>query len=161
MHVRRRLLAAATPLMLLTSCSAAVPVTAAQDATDPTCARIVLATPTRLGQDLDEVATTAQATRAWGTVAEPVVLRCGVPVPGPTTDRCVTVETSGGPSIDWLVVPDDAAATASTGWTFTTFGRRPAVQVYVPAAVAGTRSTSFLDELGPAMALAEQTGSCS
>lgn len=146
---------------LLVSCTPAVPVTAAPDATDPVCAQIVLATPTRLGDDLDQVPTTAQASRAWGTVAEPVVLRCGVPVPGPTTDQCVTVETPDGPSIDWLVVPDDAGATTSTGWTFTTFGREPAVEVYVPAAIAGTRSTSFLDQLGAAMALAQQTGSCS
>lgn len=151
----------AAPVALVASCSAAVPVTAAPNATDPVCAQIVLATPTTLGDGLDEVATTAQASRAWGTADDPVVLRCGVAVPGPTTQRCVAVDTRHGPTVDWLVVPDEAGATTDTGWTFTTFGRTPAVEVHVPASVAGTRSTSFLDQLGTAVSIARQTGSCS
>jgi hypothetical protein len=92
---------------------------------------------------------------------------------GPTTQRCETVTTANGPSVDWVVVQDDAGAPAATAtaatqpggapspgatpeaatdWTFTTYGRIPAVEVHVPAAVAAQRSTSFLDALGPAIA---------
>lgn len=143
-----------------------MPVTAGSAATDPVCAQIVLATPTSLGAGLDQVPTTAQASRAWGSAAAPVVLRCGVTPPGPTTERCVAVQAAGGPSIDWLVVPDDSTADAATvggqtSWTFTTYGRVPAVEVHVPASVAAARSTSFLDQLGQAISLATVERSCS
>ena len=45
-------------------------------------------------------------------------------------------------------------------WTFTTYGREPAVELHVPAAVAAERSTAFVDQLGPAVALTEQVRSC-
>lgn len=160
------MLLASAVLGALTGCSAAVPVTAATGATDPLCAQIVLATPTSLGDRLRQVPTTAQATRAWGTASAPIVLRCGVTPPGPTTQRCVSVQTPGGPAVDWLVVPDDPAADSSTAvggtsaWTFTTYGRVPAVEVHVPASVAASVSTSFLDQLGPAMSLARKARSC-
>ncbi|MGN8246065.1 DUF3515 domain-containing protein [Cellulomonas soli] len=146
---------------VLTSCTSAVPVEVAPSASDPVCAEVVLALPDELGDGLPALDTTAQATKAWGTPEDPVVLRCGVEPLGPTTDRCVTVETPGGPSVDWVVVPDeDATDAAETGWTFTTYGREPAVEVYVPAAVAGERSTSFVDLLGPAVWRTEQLRTC-
>ena len=164
--LRRRLLLATAAFGALSGCTAAVPVTAATAATDPLCAQIVLATPTSLGDRLPQIPTTAQATRAWGTASAPVVLRCGVTPPGPTTQRCVSVQTPCGPAVDWLVVPDDPAAGASTAdggtgsWTFTAYGRVPAVEVHVPASVAASVSTSFLDQLGPAMSLARKTRGC-
>jgi hypothetical protein len=119
----------------------------------------VLALPDHLG-DLPRLRTTSQASAAWGTAAAPVVLRCGVEVPGPTTVHCVSVETPDGPSIDWLAVADDPAAQGTTDWTFTTYGRDPAVEVRVPGAVASTQSTSFLDQLGPAIAQVKPTRAC-
>jgi hypothetical protein len=150
--------------VLVGGCATAVPVTAATHATDPACAALILATPDSLGDGLSRRHTTAQATTAWGDPA--IVLRCGVEPPGPTTERCVTVTSASGPSIDWLVVQDDATATATTStptpvpsagsgagdWTFTTYGRVPAVEVHVPAAVAAARSTTFLDGLAAAIA---------
>ncbi len=150
----------------LTGCAAHVSVEVAPHATDPDCARIVLALPDELG-GLAKVDTNSQATAAWGTAETAITLRCGVEPPGPTTDQCVTVETPAGPSVDWVVVaaagPADGA-TASPGtdtdWTFTTYGRDPAVQVVVPAAVAADRSTSFIDALGPAVAQVAATRAC-
>ncbi len=153
---------------LLAGCSSAVPVSPATHATDPDCASLILATPDSLGDGLGRRHTTAQATTAWGDPA--IVLRCGVEPPGPTTERCETVSTADGPSVDWLVVQDDgtddgnggtAAPGTSTDWTFTTYGRVPAVEVHVPAAVAAERSTTFLDGLGPAIAAhTQQQRSC-
>lgn len=138
-------------------CASAVAAEPAEHATDPDCAALVLATPDRLADGLDRRRTTAQATTAWGTPA--VVLRCGLEPPGPTTDRCETVETPGGPSVDWLVLPSSDAE--DTDWTFVSYGRVPTVEVFVPAEVAATRSTAFLDQLGPAIAAhSEQQRSC-
>ena len=60
----------------------------------------------------------------------------------------------------WLALADDPAAQGATSWTFTTYGRDPAVEVRVPAAVASTHSTSFLDQLGPAIAQVAPTRAC-
>jgi len=166
----------ALPALLVGGCASAVPVTPATYATDPACAALILATPDSLGDGLGRRQTTAQATTAWGDPA--IVLRCGVEPPGPTTVRCETVTTADGLAIDWLVVQDDGtggatagpaptasaaagptpgptpsdAAPGATSWTFTTYGRVPAVEVDVPAAVAQDRSTSFLDGLSAAIA---------
>ena len=167
-----RALTCALVVPLLGGCASAVPVSPAEHATDPDCAALLIATPDTLGDGLERRRTTAQASTAWGDPA--VVLRCGLEPPGPTTDRCETVGTPGGPSVDWLVVPESAepaedapdepaAAEPGTGtdWTFVTYGRVPAVEVYVPAAAAAVYSTSFLDALGPAIAAhTEQQRTC-
>ncbi|RMI03423.1 DUF3515 family protein [Cellulomonas triticagri] len=175
---------AVLPLVLLVTaaplagCASSVGVPVAQDAANPDCARIVLQLPESLGDGLDQHRTTSQATSAWGDPTDPVTLRCGVEVPGPTTEQCVTVETAAGTAIDWLVradaePPDGAADGATEGstpdalpspgtsdWTFVTYGRAPAVEVHVPASVVAERSTSFLDALSPAIAQVEATRSC-
>lgn len=149
---------------VLAGCAPSVGVAVAPHATDPACARVVLTLPDSLGDGLDAVRTTSQATAAWGDPAAPVTLRCGVEVPGPTTEQCVTVETASGPGIDWLVQADaepaDGEDPGSSDWTFVTYGRDPAVEVHVPAAVVAERSTSFLDGLGVAVAQVEATRSC-
>jgi len=146
-------------LLAMAGCTSAVPVEVATHATDTVCAEVLVATPDSLGPGLDRRPTTAQASTAWG--GDPaVVLRCGVEPPGPTTERCETVTTPGGASIDWLVVPGAAGADGRTDWTFTTYGRVPAVEVFVPAAVATERSTSFLDALGPALDLTTRERGC-
>lgn len=98
---------------VLAGCSQAIGVTAAPHAADPDCARVVLALPQTLGDDLERVRTSSQATAAWGSTEEAVTLRCGVEVPPPTTDQCVTVETASGSSIDWLVRADAEPADAA------------------------------------------------
>ncbi|MGV8977324.1 MAG: DUF3515 domain-containing protein [Cellulomonas sp.] len=154
-----RLPSGACLVLVLAACAPAASVAEAPHGDDPVCASVVLALPDRLG-DLPRLHTTSQASAAWGTATVPVVLRCGVEVPGPTTVHCVSVQTPDGPSIDWLAVPDDAASQGTTAWTFTTYGRDPAVEVRVPAAVASTRSTAFLDTIGPAIAKVAATRAC-
>ncbi|MBO3093892.1 DUF3515 family protein [Cellulomonas dongxiuzhuiae] len=146
--------AATGALLVLSGCAPTVPVTVAPFATDPVCASVVLALPRSLGEGLERVDTDAQATAAWGDPRAAVVLRCGVEPLGPTTERCQSVTTPQGPTIDWVVVEDDG------DWTFTTYGRVPAVELVIPREVAETRSTSFVDLLGPAVALTEQQRSC-
>lgn len=156
-RIRRRLLliAPVAGVAALAGCASVVPAEVAPDATDPVCASVVLAMPDSLGDGLPQRDTNAQATTAWGDTAAPVVLRCGVEPLAPTTEHCQTVETPGGPSIDWVIVEDDDG-----GWTFTTYGRVPAVELHVPSQVAEERSTAFVDQLGPAVALTEQVRSC-
>ena len=109
-------------------------------ASDPVCALVLQAAPEELG-GLDRRTTTSQASRAWGE-EDPVVLRCGVQPPGPTTDRCVRVTGSQGEVVDWVVREMDGT------WTFVTYGRRPTVEVTVPA-------RAVADPAGGAAPLAE------
>ncbi|WP_255372150.1 DUF3515 family protein [Cellulosimicrobium sp. CUA-896] len=137
-----------------TGCAPRIGVPVADDAADPLCAEVVLALPDALGEDLPQVGTTSQATAAWGAPGAAVTLRCGVEVPGPTTDLCQSVGTGSG-TVDWLVVEDGEGT-----WTFTTYGRDPAVQVVVPPAVSANHSTSFVADLGPAVQSVPQTRRC-
>ena len=147
--------------LALAACAPSVAVQAAPDATDPVCADVVLATPDELDEGLRRIDTTAQATTAWGSRTAAIVLRCGVQPPGPTTEHCQTVETPGGPSIDWVVVASDPQDENASDWTFTTYGRVPAVEVFVPAAVAAQHSSSaFMGALGPAVARTDEQRSC-
>lgn len=142
--------------LVLAGCATRVPVATAPAAGDPRCADVVLALPEELGS-LQRLRTTSQASVAWGDPSHPVILRCGVEPPGPTTDQCVTAD-DGTVAVDWLAVPQDVAE--GTRWTFTTYGREPAVEVVVPAEVAAERSTSFLTDLGPAIARVAATRHC-
>src|SRR4051794_31631776 len=80
----------------MTSCSPAVDVAPAKDAANPACAPMMLALPDSIG-DAELRKTNAQATAAWGDPSL-VIVRCGVNVPGPTTDRCVSVN-----GVDWVI----------------------------------------------------------
>ena len=108
--------AAAAAGLALTSCSPVVDVTPAKDAANAACAPMMLALPDAIG-DAKLRKTNAQATAAWGDPSA-VILRCGVNVPGPTTDRCVSVN-----DVDWVIKEGDPV------WTLTTFGREPATEI--------------------------------
>lgn len=121
--------------LLLAGCATAVPLHPAPDANNPSCAEVIV----RLDSvaDLAKRETNAQATAAWGTPAS-VILSCGVTPPGPSTLPCVEVN-----GVDWL--EDDSAKPM---YTYTTFGRDPAVQVAIDSnAVSGT--TVLVDLAGP------------
>ena len=142
----------------LSACTAPVSVPVTPYADDPICAEVVLALPRDLG-DLSRLETTSQATVAWGEPTGAIVLRCGVEPPEPTTDQCVDAD-DGSTSVDWVAVPGQEDAEGNAPWTFTTYGRSPAVEIRVPASVTASRSTSFLLDLGPAVSRVEQTASC-
>jgi len=147
----------AVAALAVAGCAAAVPVEAAPYASDPICAEVVLALPDELN-GMPRRTAGGQATAAWGDPRDPVVLRCGVEPPGPTTDPCVTAD-DGDLAVDWVAVSTEHADGSAT-WTFTTYGRSPAVEVVVPASVTAEHSTSFLIDLGPAVARVEQTRAC-
>ena len=83
----------------------------------------------------------------WGDPAA-VLLRCGVPSPGPTTDPCVNVN-----GVDW--VEDDSD---KPNYRFTTVGRTPAVEVILDNDVVSGAAT--LADLSSAVATLPQTGQC-
>ncbi|MEO7349720.1 MAG: DUF3515 family protein [Terrimesophilobacter sp.] len=148
--IRRALVGALTPALVLglVACAPAVPFTVAQDATNPLCADVIV----RLKSVpvIDNHArreTDAQATAAWGNPAA-ILLRCGVPVPGPSTLQCATV---GG--VDWL--RDDADA---PNYVFTTYGRDPAVEVIVNGNEAS--GTQALTSLSNAVGSIPATRAC-
>lgn len=142
----------------LAGCASPVGVDVAPHAADPLCAEVVLALPRELA-GMARLTTSSQATAAWGDRDAPVVLRCGVEPPPPSTDPCVSAD-DGSVAVDWLAVEGSSGPDGAADWTFTTYGRDPAVEVQVPAEVATSRSTSFLIDLGPAVARVEQTRSC-
>lgn len=107
---------ATSALLVLTACAPSVTIEEAGDANNPSCASMMVALPDSLA-DAKRRTTTAQATAAWGEPSV-AVLRCGVAVPGPTTDKCVTVN-----GVDWVIKEDGAT------WTFTTYGRNPATEL--------------------------------
>lgn len=124
----RRLASAALLLLgtaLLGGCSTTVHMEPAADANNPLCADVTVGL-----RNADSIAgldrrwTDAQATAAWGEQGadSAILLRCGVTVPGPTAElQCVTLE-----GVDWLV-----DATETPYLRLTTYGRDPAVQLYI------------------------------
>ena len=124
----RRLATAALLLLgtaLLAGCSTTVHMEPAADANNPLCADVTVGL-----RNADSIAgldrrwTDAQATAAWGGPGadSAILLRCGVTVPGPTAElQCVTLE-----GVDWLV-----DATETPYLRLTTYGRDPAVQLYI------------------------------
>lgn len=90
--------------------------------------------------------TDSQGTAAWGDPSA-VILRCGVNVPGPTTDRCVGVN-----GVDWVIKEGNPV------WTLTTFGRNPATEIlFDPNKVA---SSTVLADLANSAGKIPQTAKC-
>lgn len=166
----------------LSACSAAVSVDPAPDAANPACAPEMIAMPDSLGNAALRK-TTSQATAAWGDPAV-VILRCGVPTPGPTTDRCVTVN-----GVDWVIrqlsptaspspsasapaapptsspagsgappSPDPTSDGENGTYVLTTFGRSPATEIVIDTSKAS--SATVLATLAPAVAKVPQTKKC-
>ena len=132
-------------LLLLSACAPTVALSPAADATNPKCADVIVHLPKSVA-DQQIRQTDAQATSAWGDPAA-VVLRCGVTPPGPTSTQCATVK-----GIDWLI--DD---TKKPVYTFTTYGRTPAVQVVVDSALTQGQGTIVLDQLSNAVGFIAQS----
>lgn len=129
---------AVVPLVLLGSallggCASTVHLEPAENANDPLCAEVSVGLQNAASiADQDRRWTDAQATAAWGEsgeTASSILLRCGVEVPAPTSElQCVTLE-----GLDWLV---DASETPYV--RLTTYGRDPAVQLYVDTGVVSS-----------------------
>lgn len=133
----------------LAGCAPTVSLDPAPDAANPECAEVIvrLVKPALTVDNKDYRHTDAQGTAAWGEPAA-VLLRCGVPVPGPTTLPCVTVR-----GVDWIRDDSDAPV-----FVFTTYGRDPAVEVIVDSnAASGTNS---LVDLANAVSVLPQHSAC-
>lgn len=135
--------------VILAGCATAVPVDAAPYASDPDCARVMLAAPDTVG-GLTMRKTTSQATSAYGDEFV-ITVRCGVEPPGPSQVPCVEVST-GGTTLGWLVTDTDDA------WVAVSFGRSPAVEVTIPHVRADQAVGDLLAELAPSAALAPANG---
>ncbi len=146
MRALPRAAAAALLLAALAGCAPAVTMEAADAASDPVCAEVIVRLPETLG-DLQLRETDAQGTGAWGEPAS-VLLRCGVEVPPPSELPCVLVG-----DVYWLreELEEDV-------FEFTTYGREPAVEVIADRS-AVTPGVVLLD-LGDAVARTEATAQC-
>ena len=141
---------ASASVLALSACSPAVDVTAAADAANPACAPMMVALPDKIG-DAALRKTNSQATAAWGDPSQ-IILRCGVNVPGPTTDRCVSVN-----NIDWVIKEGDPV------YTRTTVGREPATEILVDPVkleAANISSATVLTELAAAVGKIKASGKC-
>lgn len=142
-------LAGVLTLLTLTGCSSTVALKPAPDANNPACAEVTVRLPDAI-DGFDRRWTDAQATGAYGDPTT-VIVACGVAVPGPTaTLQCITLE-----GIDWLV--DESAAP----WMrMTTYGRDPAVQVFVDTKKAGANEVLTNSKLVGAVRTTAATSEC-
>lgn len=127
----------------LTGCSATVSMQPAPEANDPRCAAVMVQLPGTLSGE-DRRWTDAQATAAWGSPSR-VLFTCGVPEPGPTTLRCEEVAT-----VDWIIDESEAPR-----FRVTTYGRTPAVELYLDTTITDdseVSSRSVLDAISPLIA---------
>lgn len=138
-------------LVALTGCARAVSLPVADEAADPGCAEVVVSLPESIGDagaPLELRDTTAQGTAAWGDPSA-ITLRCGMPVPAPSTNPCTEV---GG--VDWLEVAHEG-----TVWTFISYGRSPATEVVIDS--TAVTAITALEALSSAVERTEQVGACS
>jgi Protein of unknown function (DUF3515) len=126
---------------LLTGCSPTVALSPAASATSAKCASVVVLLPDTVST-LPQRETNAQGTGAWGEPPD-IILHCGVPVPDPTSALpCDSVD-----GIDWLLNSKRAPV-----YTFTTYGRDPAVSVTVNAKDVKADGNQALNDLAIAVA---------
>jgi hypothetical protein len=128
--------------LLAAGCGGGSPAAPAPEATSSACAALLTRLPARV---LDQPANGSAGGRVvgeatWGDPA--IVLRCGVPPPGPTSQRCQAVD-----GIDWVIAEEPS----EDGVVFTTYGRRPAVEVGVPSAYDPATASAALVDLAPAV----------
>jgi hypothetical protein len=133
----------------VTACAAPVVIDPAPYAADPQCASVMLGIPDVVG-GLSLRPTSSQATAAYGTSAM-ITVRCGVTPPGPSTERCVAIDTPSA-SQDWLVTENN------TSWTAVAFGRSPATEVVIPKIRADKAVSEVLAQLSSAASLAKPNG---
>lgn len=144
--------AAAVALLALTGCTRALSLPPADDASDPGCAEVVVSLPAQIGDDslaqpLEQRDTTSQGSSAWGDPSA-ITLRCGMPVPAPSTQRCISVG-----EVDWLEVAQEENV-----WTFVSYGRSPATEVVVDTSVV--TAVTALDAVSSAVDRTELVGAC-
>lgn len=98
------------------------------------------------GAGRTKTATEDPSVAAWAKGGDPAIIaRCGVAVPGPTTNECIAVD-----DVDWI------AERLDDGMRLTTYGRDPALEVLVPDHYAP--EPLVLSSLGAAAQVGRSTG---
>jgi hypothetical protein len=121
----------------LAACSTTVAMEPATLANDPACASVISRLPDGIsGQERRW--TDAQSTGAWGNPAS-ILMTCGLEPPAPSTLPCRSFD-----GVDWLV---DESQAADNLFTLTTYGREPAIQVFLNQGTAS--SGDVAQALGP------------
>jgi hypothetical protein len=107
------------------------------DAATPACSALIGRLPERV---LNRARTglDATGTAGWGDPA--IVLRCGVPASGPTTNPCLEAD-----GLDWTF-----SETKKT-LRFLSYGRSPAIEVQVPTSVGRQSASAALIDLANAV----------
>ena len=127
-------------------CTPIVPLQAAPGASDVGCAEVVVLLPDAVAEQ-PRRETDAQGTAAWGDPAS-VILHCGVDPIGPTTLTCASVN-----GVDWVI--DD---TEAPNYRLTSYGREPAVEVFLDSDVVA--SSTVMADLALAVSRIPQTRKC-
>jgi hypothetical protein len=127
---------------VLAACGGGVEVALAPRASDPAC--VAVAWPDHVADQRRRSTTPADAsTAAWGDPA--IIARCGYAALPATTQGCLSVDGH-----DWIVT------SLSDGYSFTTYGTDPAVEVLVPSAYAP--ESMILPDLDAVAAALPKTG---
>ncbi|WP_456285452.1 DUF3515 domain-containing protein [Microbacterium sp. JZ70] len=135
-------------VIALTGCAPTVHLEAAPRANDPLCAEVSVRMPDSVS-GLERRWTDAQATAAWGEPTA-VILSCGYDAPAPTTQQCVTID-----GVDWIVDESERP-----NLRMTTYGREPAVQVYVDTTVVSADAVLAGSALGSAVSTLPRAAQC-
>lgn len=140
----------------ITACAPVISVPAGVNATEPICADVVLALPDVVLEQ-ERAKTTSQATAAWGEAGAAITFICGVNQPDPTSEDCqsITLDMFGREdTFDWIM------NTSDSGFTFTSYGRDPAMMVQVPATLNSTQPTAALLDVANGVAQVPATKAC-
>jgi len=111
------------------------------------CARMVDEAPDRLAGKPHH-STGIPGVVVWGD--NEIVLRCGVPEPGPTTDPCFAAD-----GVDWVL---HEKRSTEGGKVITTYGRSPATEVTFTGSASAPDAA--LVELSALVAPIKQTAQC-
>ncbi|WNF27844.1 DUF3515 family protein [Streptomyces sp. C11-1] len=117
------------------------------EAGNPQCERITESAPGKLAGHAHHD-TELPGVAVWGD--SDIVLRCGVPELGPTTDPCFAAD-----GVDWVI---DSARSTDTSKVITTYGRTPATEVTVTQSLKAP--DEVLVELSALISPIEQTAQC-
>lgn len=122
--MHRRPLLILLPALVAAGCSSAVKVAPLAGGDTPVCRAVAAAWPASVAGEQPRVTAVQDVTvAAWGD--PPIIARCGATAPGPTTEQCLDID-----GVDWVTSELD------DGVKFTTYGREPAIEVFVPDAYA-------------------------
>lgn len=138
---------AAVAAVTLSACAPTVRLQPAPEANAVECANMTVRLPDTVGA-LERRSVDAQSTAAYGDPTA-VIVRCGMPRPGPSTLPCVTVD-----GVDWLIDDRDRPR-----FVFISYGLDPATEVIVDSdRVSGTQALQALS--GAVASQSAPVGAC-